>query len=49
MGDELAALWRGNDARGMVDALFGAGGRFATRWQADERERAALAVLVEQK
>jgi fructuronate reductase len=48
MGDELAALWRGQDAHGMVAALFGAGGRFAARWQADDGERAALAALVEQ-
>ncbi|MDR6787440.1 fructuronate reductase [Sphingomonas sp. BE138] len=47
LGDELAALWRGNDARGMVEALFGAGGTFAARWQADEGERRALAELVE--
>ncbi len=49
MGDELAALWRANDARGMVDALFGAGGRFAERWEADEGERATLAAMVEQR
>lgn len=48
MGDELAALWRGNDARGMVEALFGDDGTFAARWHADEGERATLAALVEQ-
>ena len=47
MADELAALWRANDARGMVDALFGVGGKFAGRWQADDAERAKLAELVE--
>lgn len=49
MGDELAALWRGHDAAGMVAALFGEGGRFAARWQADDGERAALTQLVEQR
>jgi fructuronate reductase len=49
MGDELAALWRGHDAHGMVAALFGDGGRFAARWQADDGERDALAQLVEQR
>jgi fructuronate reductase len=49
MADELAALWGANDARGMVDALFGAGGRFAGRWQADDAERATLVDLVERK
>lgn len=47
MGDELAALWRGQDARGVVDALFGDGGRLAGRWQADDGERATLAAMVE--
>ncbi len=47
MGDELAALWRDHDARGMVAALFGAGGRFAARWQADDGEADALAAMVE--
>lgn len=47
MADDLTALWEANDARGMVDALFGANGTFAARWPADDAERATLADLVE--
>ena len=47
MGDELAALWQGKDDRAMVDAMFGAGGRFAERWQADEGERATIVAALE--
>ncbi len=47
MAGELAALWAANDTRGMIDALFGTGGRFAGRWQAEDAERATLVDLVE--
>ena len=47
LADELAALWQRHDARGVVDALFGADGRFAGRWQADDDERAVLIDAVE--
>ena len=38
----FAQLWREQNADGVIDALFGAGGMFASHWLATSTDRAAL-------
>jgi fructuronate reductase len=42
MATELAALWRSGGSEGIVDALFGAAGRFAQSWVAPPPTRERL-------
>lgn len=43
---ELATLWKTQDAGGMVDALFGAQGLFASSWVASRADRTALLMFL---